>query len=50
VAENIRSRVAPPLIDNAIDAVADDPRTVGRHPRGTVTVRISGRADMPTCG
>ncbi len=29
------------LIDNAIDAVADDPRTVGRHPRGTVTVRVS---------
>jgi len=29
------------LVDNAVDAVADDPRTIGLHPRGVVTVRIS---------
>ncbi len=29
------------LVDNAVDAVADDPRTTGRHPRGVVTVRIN---------
>src|SRR6476661_2097598 len=28
------------LIDNAVDAVADDPRTVGEHPRGVVTVSL----------
>jgi two-component system CitB family sensor kinase len=29
------------LIDNAVDAVAVDPRTAGQHPRGVVTVRLS---------
>lgn len=29
------------LIDNAVDAVADDPRTVGSHPRGVVDVLVS---------
>lgn len=29
------------LVDNAIDAVADDPATVGRHPRGHVQVRLT---------
>ncbi len=28
------------LIDNAVDAVVDDPRTLGRSPRGSVTVLI----------
>ncbi|WP_230208950.1 sensor histidine kinase [Nostocoides sp. HKS02] len=28
------------LIDNAVDAVADDARTVGDHPRGVVTVSL----------
>ena len=28
------------LIDNAVDAVADDARTAGEHPRGIVTVRL----------
>ncbi|NYG06815.1 two-component system CitB family sensor kinase [Phycicoccus badiiscoriae] len=28
------------LIDNAVDAVADDPRTVGDHPRGEVMVSL----------
>lgn len=28
------------LIDNAVDAVADDPGTVGAHPRGVVTVAL----------
>jgi two-component system CitB family sensor kinase len=31
------------LVDNAVDAVADDPRTSGRHPRGDVTVRLLRR-------
>jgi two-component system CitB family sensor kinase len=34
------------LIDNAVDAVADDPRTVGRHPRGEVTVRLGCTDDV----
>ena len=29
------------LIDNAVDAVADDERTVGAHPRGVVTVSLA---------
>ena len=29
------------LIDNALDAVADDPATVGRRPRGQVSVLVS---------
>ena len=29
------------LIDNAVDAVADDPRTVGASPRGDVTVSLT---------
>jgi two-component system, CitB family, sensor kinase len=29
------------LIDNAVDAVADDDRTVGAHPRGVVTVTLA---------
>ena len=29
------------LIDNAVDAVAEDPRSVGSHPRGEVTVALS---------
>jgi two-component system CitB family sensor kinase len=29
------------LIDNAVDAVADDPRTVGASPRGGVTVSLT---------
>ncbi len=29
------------LIDNAVDAVAADPRSAGRHPRGTVTVHAT---------
>ena len=29
------------LVDNAVDAVADDPRTTGRNRRGVVTVRIN---------
>ncbi len=29
------------LVDNALDAVADDPATVGRRPRGQVTVLVS---------
>ncbi|GAA2018013.1 sensor histidine kinase [Terrabacter terrae] len=33
------------LIDNAVDAVADDPRTAGSHPRGEVLVRVTGSAD-----
>ncbi|WP_374967863.1 ATP-binding protein [Terrabacter sp. BE26] len=33
------------LIDNAVDAVADDPRTVGTHPRGEVVVRLWGTTD-----
>jgi two-component system CitB family sensor kinase len=32
------------LIDNAVDAVAEDPRTAGTHPRGEVTVML-GCAD-----
>jgi two-component system CitB family sensor kinase len=28
------------LIDNAVDAVADDPGTAGTHPRGEVVVRV----------
>ncbi|MCU1537371.1 MAG: hypothetical protein JWP82_1722 [Humibacillus sp.] len=28
------------LIDNAVDAVADDPESAGRHPRGEVVVRL----------
>lgn len=28
------------LVDNAVDAVADDPRTAGGHPRGEVVVHI----------
>lgn len=28
------------LIDNAIDAITDDPRTSGRHPRGIVTMAV----------
>ncbi|MGW5242193.1 ATP-binding protein [Monashia sp. NPDC004114] len=31
------------LIDNAVDAVADDPRAAGKHPRGTVTVALNRR-------
>lgn len=31
------------LIDNAVDAVADDARTAGRHPRGEVTVTLCVR-------
>lgn len=33
------------LIDNAVDAVADDPRTVGSHPRGEVVVRVTCTSD-----
>ena len=33
------------LIDNAVDAVADDPRTVGTHPRGEVVVVSLGCDD-----
>ncbi|HET7800024.1 MAG TPA: sensor histidine kinase [Humibacillus xanthopallidus] len=33
------------LVDNAVDAVADDPRTAGAHPRGEVLVRIEGTDD-----
>jgi two-component system CitB family sensor kinase len=33
------------LVDNAVDAVADDPRTVGTHPRGEVVVRLRCVAD-----
>ncbi|GAA2157148.1 two-component system CitB family sensor kinase [Humibacillus xanthopallidus] len=33
------------LVDNAVDAVADDSRTAGTHPRGEVLVRIEGTAD-----
>lgn len=29
------------LIDNAVDAVADDPRTAGTHPRGEVVVLLT---------
>ncbi|MGN6754524.1 MAG: ATP-binding protein [Intrasporangium sp.] len=28
------------LLDNAVDAIVDDPRTVGQHPRGEVTVSL----------
>ncbi|MFM6848789.1 MAG: ATP-binding protein [Terrabacter sp.] len=35
------------LIDNAVDAVADDPRTADRHPRGEVTVCLRRQADPP---
>jgi two-component system CitB family sensor kinase len=31
------------LIDNAVDAVADDPDASGKHPRGTVTVALNRR-------
>src|SRR6478735_10680420 len=31
------------LVDNAVDAVADDPATAGRHPRGEVTVCLVRR-------
>src|SRR6476620_10966685 len=33
------------LIDNAVDAVADDPRTAGSHPRGEVLVRVASSGD-----
>ncbi len=33
------------LIDNAVDAVADDPTNVASHPRGTVTVLVLESAD-----
>ena len=29
------------LIDNAVDAIADDPTTRGQHPRGVVTVTVT---------
>ncbi len=29
------------LIDNAVDAITDDPTTIGRHPRGVVTVTVT---------
>jgi two-component system CitB family sensor kinase len=29
------------LIDNAVDAITDDPRSTGQHPRGVVTVTIT---------
>ena len=33
------------LIDNAVDAVADDPRSTGRHPRGEVVVLVERAED-----
>ena len=33
------------LIDNAVDAVADDPTSTGRHPRGEVVVRVERTED-----
>lgn len=33
------------LIDNAVDAVADDPTNVASHPRGTVTVLVQESSD-----
>ncbi|HET7800649.1 MAG TPA: sensor histidine kinase [Humibacillus xanthopallidus] len=33
------------LVDNAVDAVADDPRTAGSHPRGEVLVRVVSIGD-----
>lgn len=32
------------LVDNAVDAVADDSRTVGAHPRGEVVVSLTARS------
>ena len=29
------------LIDNAVEAITDDPRTTGQHPRGVVTVTVT---------
>ena len=29
------------LVDNAVDAIAGDPASVGRHPRGTVTIALA---------
>jgi two-component system CitB family sensor kinase len=34
------------LVDNAVDAVADDPRTRGAHPRGEVVVSLTARSGM----
>ncbi|MFC3807385.1 sensor histidine kinase [Terrabacter sp. MAHUQ-38] len=33
------------LIDNAVDAVADDPASAGKHPRGEVVVQVFCTAD-----
>jgi two-component system, CitB family, sensor kinase len=34
------------LLDNALDAITDDPVTNGRHPRGTVTVAVTDTEDV----
>jgi two-component system CitB family sensor kinase len=34
------------LIDNAVDAVAEDPRSVGSHPRGEVTVALDAAGGL----
>jgi two-component system CitB family sensor kinase len=34
------------LLDNALDAITDDPMTIGRHPRGTVTVAVTDTEEV----